>query len=300
MVVRVEPQPTYQVFLDTNFLEQYRVTEGLGRAGATVPGVVGFEEDRSVLGDRFYVMERATGLAGDPGMEWVKALDAAQTDQLWRAGLAAMAEIHTADWRGLGLEFLDQQHRGADPLTQQLHYYREYYEWVREGESRPVIEFVFDWLTREMPQSAGRECISWGDARPGNQLFSSPDRCEAVIDLEQASLGTAETDLGWWCFIEDRRRPAFGLTCPDLDHTVELYGELIGRPVEAIDYYIVFAAFRIAVLLIKLHRLRAGQPDQYPKYSGDETLARTLLRFVPDRLTAQEAAMLREHSGTKS
>jgi len=296
LVVRVEPTPDYQLFLDTNFLEQYRVIEALGLDGRTpIPGAVGFEEDRSVIGDRFYVMERVPGQAGDSGLDWVKQLAPGPSDQLWRTGLAAMAALHTADWRALGLDFLDKPGRGGDPLSQELHYYREYYDWVRGGEDREVIDLAFEWLEAGKPPSAPFASIVWGDARPGNQLFTAPDCCSAVVDLEQACLGTAESDLGWWCFIEDQRRRAFGVGCPDLDYTVGIYEELIGRPVRDIKYHIVFACLRIAVLRIKLYLLREGQPDQYGKYEGDRNLAATMLRFVPDRLSAGEAQLLRRH-----
>jgi aminoglycoside phosphotransferase (APT) family kinase protein len=293
LVVRVEPQPAYQLFLDTNFEPQYRVMEAMARAdGVPVPAAVGFEEDPSVLGDRFYVMERVAGEAGDSGLEWVKRLGPEKQSTMWATGLRAMAGLHRADWRGLGLGLLDDRDRGEDPVEQQLSYYAEYFDWVREGESRPIIEVAFDWLREHRPTRV-HPSITWGDARPGNQLYTAFDHCSAIIDLEQVCLGTAESDLGWWCYVEDQRRRAFGVECPALDETVRLYGTLLERPVESIEYYLVFAALRIAVLRIKLHVLRAGQPDRYGKYDGDRNLAAAMCRHVPDLLDRDQMKVLR-------
>jgi aminoglycoside phosphotransferase (APT) family kinase protein len=292
LVVRVEPRPSYQLFKDTNFLEQYRVIAAVGREGRVpIPAVIGFEANPATIGDRFYVMDRVPGQAGDSGLDWVKALDRAELTQMWQVGLRAMATLHRTDWRGIGLDFLDKPSKGEDALEQQLNDYQDYYDWVRDGETRPVIEMAFQWLWDHKPPVT-EPCIVWGDARPGNQLYTRYDRCTAIVDLEQTCLGTAETDLGWWCYIEDQRRRAFGVSCPDLDETVKMYGDFLGRPIDAIEYYIVFAALRIAVLRIKLHILREGQPDQYGRYDGDFNLARTIERFVPDQLNTAEFAEL--------
>lgn len=141
MVVRIEPNEKYQLFLDTNFEEQYRVMEALGRHTATpVPRTVGFESNREFLGARFYVMEKACGETGQIGLEWVSAIGEEGREMLWWNGLAAMAEMHRADPERLRLDFLEQPERGSDPIDQQLHYYWEYYNWVRGGESYPIIE----------------------------------------------------------------------------------------------------------------------------------------------------------------
>lgn len=61
LVIRVEPSG-HQVFPSTEFDAQVRVLRALHDEGSVpVPEVLWFEEDRSILGDRFVVMARVDG-----------------------------------------------------------------------------------------------------------------------------------------------------------------------------------------------------------------------------------------------
>src|SRR5690606_38512267 len=61
LVIRVEPTG-HQIFPSTAFDDQVRVLGALATAGSVpVPEVLWFEQDPSVLGDRFLVMPRVDG-----------------------------------------------------------------------------------------------------------------------------------------------------------------------------------------------------------------------------------------------
>jgi aminoglycoside phosphotransferase (APT) family kinase protein len=282
MVVRIEPGPKYQLFLDTNFEGQYRVMEALARHTATrVPRPIGFEPDTAHLGARFYVTERAAGNTGQLGLDWMYGIGTDGLDRTWWNGLAAMAEIHRADPAHLGLEFLDQPSRGPDPVDQQLQYYWEYYCWVRGGETHPAVEAAYEWLRRSKPRHLPPAGVVWGDAKRGNLLYTEDLECSAVLDFEMACLGPAEMDLGWW--LEGEYQTAEGLEMPPppgIEETTARYSELLGREIHDIEYYMVFAAFRIAVLRIKLYELRAGLPYRGAPRDGDARLATVLERHA--------------------
>ncbi|SEB64984.1 Predicted kinase, aminoglycoside phosphotransferase (APT) family [Rhodococcus koreensis] len=281
MVVRIEPNEKYQLFLDTNFEEQYRVMEALGRHTATpVPRTVGFESNREFLGARFYVMEKACGETGQIGLEWVSAIGEEGREMLWWNGLAAMAEMHRADPERLRLDFLEQPERGSDPIDQQLHYYWEYYNWVRGGESYPIIEVALEWLQRSKPLVLPPKGIVWGDARRGNQLFTSDFACSAILDFEQVCLGPAEVDLAWWLEGEHQTSEWMGMSAPTVEETTSRYAKLLGREIADIGYYMVFASLRLAVLRIKLSILREGQPDRAEPDAGIPRLANVLARYA--------------------
>jgi aminoglycoside phosphotransferase (APT) family kinase protein len=288
MVVRIEPSAKYQLFLDTNFEGQYRVMEALARHTTTrVPQPIGFESDPAYLGARFYVTARAAGDTGQLGLEWMYGIGTDGLDQTWWNGLAAMAEIHRADPSQLGLGFLDQPSRGPDPLDQQLQYYWEYYCWVRGDDAHPVVEAAYEWLRRNKPLHLPPTGVVWGDAKRGNLLFTEDLQCSAVLDFEMACLGPAEMDLGWW--LEGEYQTAEGLKMappPGIEETTARYGELIGREIHDIEYYLVFAAFRIAVLRIKLYELREGLSFRGAPRDGDVRLATVLERHAGVRVSA--------------
>jgi aminoglycoside phosphotransferase (APT) family kinase protein len=282
VVVRIEPNEKYQLFLDTNFEEQYRVMEALWHhTSVRVPRPIGFEANPDFFGARFYVMEKSRGDTGQLGLDWMNAVGAQELERTWWNGLAAMAELHRADPKRLGLDFLDQPARGSDPIDQQLQYYWEFYCWVRGGESHPVIEAAYEWLRRNKPPTLPPIGVVWGDAKRGNQLFTEELDCSAILDFEMVCLGPAEVDLAWWLEGEHQTAEYLGIHAPPaVDETTARYGELVGREIADIGYYMVFASFRLAVLRIKLYILREGEPYRGEPRDGDKRLAEVLAKYA--------------------
>lgn len=280
VVIRLEPSADNQLFLDTAFREQYDAMVVLAaRPGAAVPAAIGFEEDASLLGSRFYAMARSTGRTGALWLPWMMSLTDAERDRTWWTGLEAMAELHRIEV-GDELAFLHQPHRGADPVDQMLQYNWDYYQWVRDGEVRPVIEEAYAWLRRNKPDPLPPIGFAWGDAKRGNLLYDDDLAVSAVLDLEMMSLGPAEMDLAYWIEGEEQTAEALGVSCPGRDETVRRYADLIGRPLEDLSYYTVLAALRLAVLRVKLWVLREGEEFRGGKYDGDERLALVLSRHA--------------------
>jgi aminoglycoside phosphotransferase (APT) family kinase protein len=283
-VVRIEPSSDYQIFLDTNFDKQYRTLEVLnGIASVPIPTVLGFENDASVLGSRFYIMERVQGSPAPIGVPWIEAVKERGADEmrrLWWNGLSAMAAMHRVDVAEHGLEFLAQPERGSDALDEQWDYYREYYDWVRNGVSYAPIEEGFDWLAANKPTDA-ETAILWGDARRGNALFDDAGVCTALLDFEMVALGPPEADLGWWLYTSElEMRQPLEPWCPGIDETVAVYEDYLGRKIENINYYVVLASLKCATLMIKLQALRGGSVDGHEKHANHEALARTMDRFA--------------------
>jgi aminoglycoside phosphotransferase (APT) family kinase protein len=292
-VVRVEPSAENQVFLDTNFHGQYVATRALGRSGVKVPELIGFESDPAIIGRAFYVMARMPGRPADLANDWVAALDDAGRETIWWTAMAEMATIHRLDPETVNFADAGWSAQVADPVAYQVDYYRRYYEWLKP---RPIIEAALRWLTEAAPAEVS-PCIAWGDSRPGNQLFTAPDHCTAILDLEQISLGQAELDLGWWWYVESMRRGAIGMAHPSLEDTSERYGQLIGRPVRDMDYFTILGGLRHAVIRMRLNGLATGDEDQHGKYPVEEVLGRTLRRLAPEALTTKERSALADATG---
>lgn len=258
-VVRLEPT-SHQLFLDPNFYPQYRALEAFGRSGILpVPPVVGFEDDTSLLGARFYVMEKISGRPGVHTEPWMRELDRSGNEATWWSGLETMAKLHRLDWKALDLQLLESRYAGATPTDRQLNYYAAYYEWVRNGVTYSEIERAARWLRKNMPDIA-EICISWGDARRPNQLFNENLTCCGILDFEQACLGHAEWDLAWWIVTETKAEGLSGRRNPGRDETLRRYSEMLGRPLRNLEYFEVFAAYRAAILTIQLRQLGHSRP----------------------------------------
>ena len=74
---------------------------------------------------------------------------------MWWSGLEAMAAVHRADWRALGLDWLGDPARGRPGLDQQLAYYREFLDWSAKGRPQPVTEAAWEWLVENRPPEDG-------------------------------------------------------------------------------------------------------------------------------------------------
>ena len=101
-----------------------------------------------------------------------------------------------------------------------------------------------------------------GDYRLDNTIFApdAPPRLLGVVDWELATLGDPLADLGWLlAFWREPTGDPFHLPIlsrvmeqPGFPSRAELaarYADLIGHPLPDLTYYVVFAMWRMAVLL---------------------------------------------------
>jgi aminoglycoside phosphotransferase (APT) family kinase protein len=263
-VIRVQPT-AHTIFLESDFDFQYKVMRALAEnTDVPLPPVLWWEDDVSVLGAPFFVMGKVEGRvpADNPPytqMGWV--IDDATPEfreQMVFTGLDAMADIHAADWRGLGLEFLHKPQYGAIGLDQQLNYYAKSFDWAAGalGQPQPVAEPGLEWCLANRPPGDEHIALSWGDARINNQIFDARGTCIAVLDWEMVTLADPMMDFAWWLFLDRHfheglpaeRLPGF----PTREQMTERYAAASGRTPENVEYYEVFAALRFAVVMMRV------------------------------------------------
>lgn len=263
-VLRVKPTG-YTVFLESEFEAQYEVMKTLGeQTDVTVPKIWWYETDPTPLGADFYAMSRVHGQtpSDTPPYHaggWVADLVPADRETLWWSGIENMSRIHRVDWRALGFDSLfDRPARGALGLDQQLAYYDEYFDWAQAGRSIPIAEATRDWIKANRPAATDVGLV-WGDSRVGNMIFDDQFKCAAVLDWEMATIGPAEEDLGWWLFLDLHHSQGTGVPrlagFPTHEETQARYGELLGRPVQDMHYWKVFAGYRFAVVMMRITAL---------------------------------------------
>jgi aminoglycoside phosphotransferase (APT) family kinase protein len=257
LVARVRPSGA-AVFPSYDFEAEFRVIDALSRAGLPVPEAVWYERDESVLGGEFIVMERLYGRvpSDDPPFTatgWVLELSPEQQAALCDNALKVLAKIHAVDWRDAGLDLLDRRELGAPGLDQHLAYWENTFEWAAAGEPNPTVESAFEWVRENRPTDDEPLVLNWGDARIGNMLFADDMSVAGVLDWEMASLGSPELELGWWLFLLRHHTEGIGAPLPpgfpDRDAVIARYEELSGHQVKHIDFYEVFAALRLSILM---------------------------------------------------
>lgn len=303
LVVRIRPTG-YKVFLEDNFPLQYRTLEVLGQeTDVPVPRVRWYEEDDSVLGAPFWVMDKVDGRAptDNPPYHlagWVADAAPQERRRLWDGAMTALARVHTVPAGKFG--FLARPDRGDTGLDQQLRYWGTALEWAADGRPQPVAEAAWEWLNANVPAQRPT-ALSWGDSRMGNMLFGPDRKVRAVVDWEMVSLGGPLMDLGWYLFFDDtyaiyegKRGVARLAGLGDREETISAWKERTGHPVDDLHWYEVFAGLRYATVMMRLSQLRTeldGQTAQLHERETNNGVTHTLARLMgldpPGRLSSQ-------------
>jgi aminoglycoside phosphotransferase (APT) family kinase protein len=256
-VVRIEASDP--LFPGSSARQQFLMNRALqGTPGVPVPQVLDVEENCTLLGAPFYVMERIDGRvpADDPPFHhrgWVTELEESERRALFVDAVRTMAALHKTDLAQL--EFM-QPHTVGDGLRENFAYYQREFDGPADG-PHPVIDAGREWLLQHFPQQQPAVSLAWGDARVGNMIFAGGE-CRAVLDWDMVSLAGAETDLAWWCVFDMvytvssgiPRLPGFGTPAAML----ALWEEYSGRKVQNFDWHLVFAFYKSAVIVRRLAR----------------------------------------------
>jgi len=271
----------YQVYQDPSVERQYRVMEMVGHAGSVpVPRMLWYEGDATVLGMPFFVMDRVDGDVPHERYHSQGVLfDASPADRqrMWLSGIDAMAAVHRIDAERAS--FLARPQLGPTGLDQEIAAWDAYLLWAKIP-SHPVLERARRWLDVNVPAHRPTS-LAWGDARLGNMVFAG-GACQAVLDWETASLGGAETDLGWWIYYDWWITDGTGV--PRLEgiggreDTIRAWEEASGRKAEAMEWHEIFATYRFAIISERAIALMAAAGGSIAVSGGDANPAIARLR----------------------
>lgn len=298
LVSRMCPQddalPVFPVY---DLQKQFDVMRVVGEhTDLPVPRARWLEQDPTILGTPFLVMDRVTGQApvDNPPYVfegWLLAMDPEERREFQRESVAVLAGVHRIPGPSDLLPSLAPA-PGEGSLRAHVDEQRAYYEWTtrEDGLRVPVIERAFDWIGSHWPAETGPDVLSWGDARIGNILYEGTTPT-AVLDWEMAATAHAEVDLGWFLYFHDLYQDLaeiFGFPgIPDLfDHhqVVEQYEQLTGATVRDLPFYYVYAGLRQAIILSRITRRRIHFGEQEASAHPDEyVLHHTMLaRLITD------------------
>jgi aminoglycoside phosphotransferase (APT) family kinase protein len=256
VVLRRPPDAAISASAATGVRREYRVLTALaGRA--RVPAPVGFCEDAAILGQPFLVVEFVDGVAMTTELPADYPCDAATLNRIGEELVDAIGTIHALDWRDLGLEA---------PRDSSAYTGRQVERWMRVRQADAVRELPHfaatgRWLLARRP-AAEPVALIHGDFHLDNTLFRRDlPRLAAVIDWELATIGDPLADLGlalaFWgprpvesvgfSFVQQVTRDMPGLA--SRESLAERWSRTTGIPVDDLDYYRVFALWRLAAIV---------------------------------------------------
>jgi aminoglycoside phosphotransferase (APT) family kinase protein len=268
-------EPSRRTFPDESLAREVRYLRALGaKTTVPVPEVVSYEDDPQPLGAPFLVMPRLTGRPwpSDPPYTfggWVTERSASERDAMQHSLLRILADVHSVRADEVDLTGVERPGQGANALHSQVAYLRHMYDWGCDGRGFPLVDTALDRLAASIPTRRDAPCVTWGDARPGNVLFEGVDP-RAVLDWEGAAPGYPEIDLAFACMMHryyQGRAEVAGLPgLPTLfrpSDVADQYAQITGRPVAPLEWYLVLAAVRAAVVQVRAATRAAalgGQP----------------------------------------
>jgi aminoglycoside phosphotransferase (APT) family kinase protein len=233
--------------------------DALGRhSDVPVAPMIGYDDDRSVLGTPFFVMGFIEGQVPVEDPPYTTAgffLDVTPDDRrrMIERGLATLARVHTVDWRVAGLDWLVAP--GATPgLDTQVALWEAYYRAELRDRSHPLVDRAFAWLHAERP-AASPVGLCWGDPRPGNIIWRDAAPV-CVTDFEAASIAPPELDVGWWLMFDRTMHEGAGVDRPEGDPTraeqLRMYEEASGRAVPDARWFEICAATRYCAIVVRV------------------------------------------------
>lgn len=239
---------------------QYEIMAALGRhSEVPVAAMIGYEADPAVLGTPFFVMVHVAGnvpVESPPYTEagFFVAATPEQRTTLLTDGVATMAKVHAVDWRAAGLGWLVAP-RTAPGLETQLALWERYAYGELAGRVHPLIDRARDHLHAYRPPMSD-PVLCWGDPRPGNMIWGPDFTCRCATDFEAASIGPAESDVGWWLLFDRTMHESVGRErLPgDIGRAAQkaVYEQAAGRDLGDLHYWEVFAGFRYAAIVVKV------------------------------------------------
>ena len=264
---------------------QYRAMEAVAEAGAApVPPLFGYEPDPDVLGAPFFVMGYVPGRVPADVPRYtetgfvVDEATPAQRRRMVFSAIDTIAGIHSLDWRGAGLDWLDPSGTGTPTTGLQIDLYRNHVTSELAGREHPVLYAALDWLEANDSRD-GRVGLTWGDARLGNIILQDY-RTAAVLDWEVCALSPTEADMGWWLMFDRMSFDDMGIArlegYPTRGEMVSRYEQASGRAVLDPHYWEVFGAMRFCTIFIRLgDRLTAAgfMPQERNPAVGNQVTA---------------------------
>ena len=233
-------------------LREYRVIAALNDTDIPHPRGIAVCDDTSVLGSSFYLMGHIDGWTpmgalpppfdGDPQLRANMAIELVD----------AIARLGQVDWRAAGLEGFGKP---EGFLTRQVDRWLSHLGKI-QFRYIPGLDEAAQWLRRHTPDRFTPGIIH-GDYQFANVMFhhGNEARLAAIVDWEMATIGDPLLDLAWilmtWPDPDEDRDTGYvdfsGM--PSRQELMHRYATVSGLPVDAIDYYIVLARFKMACVL---------------------------------------------------
>jgi aminoglycoside phosphotransferase (APT) family kinase protein len=265
------PPTTAPESRDGGILREWRIIEALDGTDVPHTAAIAMCEDKSVLGRSFYLMGFVEGWSpmGIERGQWPAPFD---TDLEARKGLAyqlveGIALLSKVDWQAKGLQDLG---RPDGFHERQVDRWTAFLDRIK-GRDLPGLDEASAWLRTHKPIDF-IPGLMHGDYQFANVMYrdGAPAQLAAIVDWEMGTVGDPKLDLAWvvQSWPEDTMAPGARessyvdmYAMPSRDEVLQHYAKVSGRQVDDIDYYLVLAKWKLAIVLEQGFQ-RAGDDEK--------------------------------------
>lgn len=271
---------------------EYRLLSKLSAVLPRAPKPLLFCEDESLIGSKFYVMQRLSGLVLRRDIPSGLNISPEQARALCSSFVDTLVELHAIDFNSVGLGDFGQP-KGY--VERQISGWAKRYEGSRTDDI-PEMERIASWLL-EHKQEAPDASIIHNDYKYDNLLLNPSNITEVVgiLDWEMATLGDPRMDLGttlcYWVEAgdaEDLIAMRMGPTAIAGSYTrrelAEAYARRSGRDLGNIVFYYCFGLYKTAVVLQQIYYRYAQGLTKDPRFGklihGVRALCAQAARYI--------------------
>jgi aminoglycoside phosphotransferase (APT) family kinase protein len=253
------PPPGAPPDRDKGILREWRIIEALDGTDVPHTSAVGVCSDASVLGRPFYLMGFVDGWSPMDlnQRRWPAPFD---TDPSARQGLSfqlaeGIALLSKVDWKAKGLHDLG---RPDGFHERQVDRWIGFFERIK-GREIDGLDVATEWLRAHRPLDF-IPGLMHGDYQFANVMYhhGAPARLAAIVDWEMGTVGDPKLDLGWMVQSWPENTDAPGSSemsyvdmrgMPSRTDVIDHYAKVSGRQVDDLDYYLVLAKWKLAIVL---------------------------------------------------
>ncbi|XP_055861912.1 acyl-CoA dehydrogenase family member 10-like isoform X2 [Biomphalaria glabrata] len=234
---------------------EYKVMSAVGKDKVSVPCMIAFCQDESVLGTQFYLMDYLEGRI----FKSIKLPEVPKESrrEIVMAMVDVLSKIHSVDIDKVGLSDYGKKGQFCE---------RNFKRWATQYELSktheiPSMSLLMSWLSDRMPEKE-KVSVIHGDFRLDNLMFHT-ERSEviAAIDWELSTLGDPLIDLAnsVLAYYSPPDSPlTAGLVGEDLESLgLPTISEILNKyclltkqpPIDNWDFYVAYSFFRGAAIL---------------------------------------------------
>lgn len=241
---------------------EFKVLSALQGHLKYAPKPLAFCDDKSLLGEPFYVMERVKGII--IRKSFPAALNFSMEDKhaLCDELMSVFQQLHNVDLEASGLINLGKP---EGYTARQVHGWNKRYSAAITDDALPATE-VMEWLEANIPSDSGRVGLIHNDFKLDNVVLNpdNPTEIIGVLDWEMTTIGDPLTDLGatlaYWVDYDDPELKRANAAMPSTEAGMPRRRDLVkayfaSQSIEPVDFnfYYVYGLFRLAVIMQQIY-----------------------------------------------